>query len=86
MDKALIEKTATAVTEFRGWLDRYGETSSDHQSFYAGKLGRSAKRLYYKSRMLGMVAATVLGPVMSRMTDAFEARARELAKRNPSFR
>jgi coenzyme Q-binding protein COQ10 len=37
----------------------------------------------FKSRVLGLVAATVLGPVMSRMTDAFEARARELAKRNP---
>jgi coenzyme Q-binding protein COQ10 len=35
----------------------------------------------FRSRMLGMVAATVLGPVMSRMTDAFESRARELAKR-----
>jgi len=34
----------------------------------------------FRSRMLGMVAAAVLGPVMSRMTDAFEARARELAK------
>jgi coenzyme Q-binding protein COQ10 len=37
----------------------------------------------FKSRMLGMVAATVLGPVMSRMTDAFESRARQLARRNP---
>jgi coenzyme Q-binding protein COQ10 len=37
----------------------------------------------FKSRMLGMVAATVLGPVMSRMTDAFESRARDLAKRKP---
>ena len=35
----------------------------------------------FKSRMLGMVAATVLGPVMSRMTDAFETRARDLARR-----
>jgi coenzyme Q-binding protein COQ10 len=35
----------------------------------------------FKSRMLGMVAGAVLGPVMTRMTDAFEARARALARR-----
>jgi coenzyme Q-binding protein COQ10 len=35
----------------------------------------------FKSRMLGMVAGAVLGPVMTRMTDAFESRAREFAKR-----
>jgi hypothetical protein len=73
MDKALIEKTATAVTEFRGWLDRYGETSSDHQSFYAGKLGRSAKRLYYKSRMLGTMA---VAPMV--FSEAFLPSARRL--------
>ena len=35
----------------------------------------------FKSRMLGMVAGAVLGPVLTRMTDAFEARARALAQR-----
>jgi len=35
----------------------------------------------FKSRVLGKIAAAVLGPVMSRMTDAFEGRARELSKR-----
>jgi len=34
----------------------------------------------FKSRMLGMVAAAALAPVMSRMTDAFEARFRELSR------
>jgi coenzyme Q-binding protein COQ10 len=33
----------------------------------------------FRNRMLGMVAGAVLGPVMLRMTDAFEARARKLA-------
>ena len=33
----------------------------------------------FKSRMLGMVAGAVLGPVMTRMTDAFESRACALA-------
>jgi coenzyme Q-binding protein COQ10 len=35
----------------------------------------------FRSRMLGMVAGAVLGPVMARMTDAFESRARALAGR-----
>jgi coenzyme Q-binding protein COQ10 len=34
----------------------------------------------FKSQFLGRVAAAVLGPVMSRMTDAFEQRARVLSK------
>ena len=38
-------------------------------------------RFEFKSRLLGMVAATALVPVMSRMTDAFEQRARALSKR-----
>lgn len=36
----------------------------------------------FKSRVLGMIAAAALAPVMSRMTDAFEARARELSKKS----
>lgn len=35
----------------------------------------------FRSRMLGMVAGTVLGPVMLRMTHAFEARAKQMASR-----
>ena len=35
----------------------------------------------FKSRILGRVAGAVLGPVMSRMTDAFEGRARALSKK-----
>jgi coenzyme Q-binding protein COQ10 len=35
----------------------------------------------FKSRMLGMVAAAVLGPVMTRMTDAFESRAKQMSRR-----
>jgi coenzyme Q-binding protein COQ10 len=35
----------------------------------------------FKSRLLGAVAATVLGPVMTRMTDAFESRAKALSRR-----
>lgn len=58
MDDALIEKTTAAINRFCGWLDRYGETSYDHQSFYASKLGRSAKALYYRRPLLGKVAVS----------------------------
>lgn len=47
-----------AVDRFVGWLDRYGETSYDHQSFFASKLGRSAKALYYTQPLLGTVAVS----------------------------
>ncbi len=56
MNEALIEKTTAAVSRFCGWLDRYGETSYDHQSFFASKLGRSAKALYYRKPLLGTLA------------------------------
>jgi hypothetical protein len=56
MNQALLEKTNAAVSRFCGWLDRYGETSYDHQSFYASKLGRSVKSLYYRRPLLGTLA------------------------------
>lgn len=45
-----------AVLRFVAWLDRYGETSYDHQSFFASDLGRSAKALYYRKPLLGTLA------------------------------
>src|SRR5205807_8597837 len=56
MNEALIEKIVTAVEQFCDWLDRYGEISYDHQSFFASKLGRSAKALYYRRPRFGTVA------------------------------
>ena len=53
---ALVEKIVTAVDRFCGWLDRYGEVSRDHQSFFASKLGRGAKALYYRKPLLGTFA------------------------------
>ena len=52
----LAEKVAVALTNFTGWLEHYGETSWDHQSFYAGVYGKCAKRLYYASKLLGTAA------------------------------
>jgi hypothetical protein len=68
MTEAPVEKTQAAIRLFCGWLDRYGETSYDHQSFFASKLGRSAKALYYRKRSLGtlavapMIACEALAP------------------------
>jgi hypothetical protein len=56
MNQALVKKTSAGIDSFVGWLDRYGETSYDHQSFFASKLGRSAKALYYRKPLLGTIA------------------------------
>jgi hypothetical protein len=73
MNKALVEKIETAIGRFSDWLDRYGETSYDHQSFFAGKLGRGAKALYYRRPMLGTLA---VGPMV--FCEAFVPSARRL--------
>jgi len=56
MDEKLLGRVEAAVGRFTNWLDRYGETSYDHQSFYASKLGRTAKTLYYRKPLLGTLA------------------------------
>lgn len=44
------------VSRFVEWLSGFGELSSDHQSFFAGRVGRVAKGLYYRNRLLGTIA------------------------------
>jgi hypothetical protein len=46
------------ILRFIAWLDRYGETSYDHQSWFAGDLGRRAKALYYRRPAIGTVAVS----------------------------
>src|ERR1700751_3150061 len=58
MNEVLIGKVGTAVKQFCGWLGLYGETSYDHQSYFASKLGRSAKALYYRRPLLGTLAVS----------------------------
>ncbi len=62
-----------SVLRFVRWLDRYGETSYDHQSFFASDLGRSAKALYYKKPLLGTLA---VAPMI--FSEAFVPSARKL--------
>jgi hypothetical protein len=47
-----------AINRFTNWLDQYGETSYDHQSYFASDLGRSAKALYYRNPLLGTFAVS----------------------------
>jgi hypothetical protein len=62
-----------AVDRFVGWLSRNGETSYDHQSYFAGPIGRRAKALYYRRPLLGiavvapMIASEALVPSARRM-------------------
>jgi hypothetical protein len=55
-----IETLRAAILGFVGWLGRYGETSYDHQSFFASDLGRKAKALYYRKPLLGTMAVSPL--------------------------
>ena len=44
------------LTNFTAWLDAYGETSWDYQSFFAGPIGGRAKSLYYRNHLIGTAA------------------------------
>jgi hypothetical protein len=48
--------TANVLNNFTQWLDHYGETSRDHQTFFAGRLGQAAKTLYYDYKVMGTAA------------------------------
>jgi hypothetical protein len=52
------KKTLQVVLRFTEWLARYGETSYDFQSYYASDLARSAKALYYRKPLLGILAVS----------------------------
>ena len=50
----------TAPVNFVHWLDSYGETSWDHQSYFAGAYGGWAKGLYYRHKLPGTLAVAPL--------------------------
>jgi hypothetical protein len=62
-----------ALLNFTDWLARYGETSYDHQSFFAGPIGGRAKSLYYRNRLIGTAA---VAPMI--FAEAFAPSARRL--------
>ncbi len=53
---ASVDQVHQTVATFVDWLDAYGETSYDHQSMFAGRVGGPAKALYYRHPALGTVA------------------------------
>ena len=52
----LTHEVSEALGRFVDWLDGYGETSFDHQSFFAGPIGGRAKALYYRRGAVGLAA------------------------------
>jgi hypothetical protein len=52
----LAPRVSDVLTDFVEWLNRYGETSWDFQSFYAGPVGGRAKALYYSHKLIGTAA------------------------------
>ena len=70
---AQVSEVEASVNRFTRWLDHYGETSYDHQSYFASDLGRSAKALYYRKPLLGTL---VVSPMI--FSEAFVPSARRL--------
>lgn len=58
MAETRVDRVAAALKAFIGWLDSFGEMSYDHQSYYAGPIGRRAKALYYRNPWLGVLAVS----------------------------
>src|SRR5229473_5976592 len=76
----VADSVSRILTNFTAWLDAYGETSWDHQSFFAGPVGRRAKSLYYRNRFLGTAA---VAPMI--FCEAFVPSARRLFHRRIRF-
>ena len=70
---SLLGKVSSVTRDFARWLDAYGETSWDHQSFFAGRIGGAAKALYYRNKFAGTAA---VAPMI--LCEAFLPSARRL--------
>ena len=80
MNSQFLTQLNSSLIKFIQWLDRFGETSYDHQSFFTGSLGGSAKALYYKKPLLGTMA---VAPMI--FCEAFIPSARRLFWRRQRF-
>ena len=74
------DEVSRVLTNFTKWLNAYGETSWDHQSFFAGPVGRAAKSLYYRNPIVGTAA---VAPMI--FCEAFLPSARRLFHRRIRF-
>jgi hypothetical protein len=69
-----------ALERFTAWLDGYGESSYDHQSYFAGPIGGRAKALFYRRPKLGTLA---VAPMIA--SEALLPSARQLFWRKQRF-
>ena len=80
VNETQIAQVQADVLRFTKWLDRFGETSYDHQSFFASDLARAAKSLYYRKPLLGTIAVS---PMI--FSEAFLPSARKLFWKRQRF-
>ncbi len=73
LDDRYLARLPAAIDRFVDWLESYGSTSYDHQSYFSGPLGGRAKSLYYRHRALGTLA---VAPMI--LSEAFLPSARRL--------
>jgi hypothetical protein len=76
----LAEEVASVLNRFTHWFDGFGETSLDHQTFFAGPVGGFAKAFYYRHPRLGLAA---VAPMI--FCEAFVPSARALFYRRVRF-
>ncbi len=75
-----VDRIENVLDRFTKWLQRYGETSWDHQTYFAGGVGRWAKGLYYRKPKLGTIA---VAPMI--FSEAFVPSARRFFARPVRF-
>ena len=71
--RSRVDRVSRVIRNFSHWLDTYGETSWDHQSFFAGPVGGAAKTLYYRNKVAGIAS---VAPMI--LCEAFLPAARRL--------
>jgi len=80
LDMATQRSVSDTLSRFCVWLGRFGETSYDHQSYFAGRVGGGAKALYYRHGKLGALA---VAPMI--LSEAFMPSARRLFWKKQRF-
>lgn len=75
-----LAEVRSGVLRHAEWLDRFGETSYDYQSYFASPFGNYAKALYYRKPILG---ATLVAPMI--FSEAFVPSARFLFWKRQRF-
>ena len=53
MKKLSRDEINSAIEQFLGWLEKYGENSHDLMDFYGSRFGNFTKRIFYKNKIIG---------------------------------